>query len=303
MAGADIRGLDIGMLRAFDALMRERSVSRAATQLFLSQPAVSASLNRLRKVFNDPLFTRTAHGVAPTARAEALAPQVEQVLAQLAALLQDQAAFDPALSDRVFRIAGSDHASRSVLPPLVHTLNACGSGIRIVWEPPAPASVPERLARGDIDLAVIARIRPPRDLQTVPLYEDRYVYALRRGHPRAAEPVTLDLFCTIPQTFLGYGSSVLDDRIDEVLARHGRRRQAQVAVNSFGQVLHLMEHADHAAVLGSRVAAAFGERLQVQPVPFELPSYQSFLCWDARTEGDAALQWLRAQVLQIHGRA
>src|SRR6478735_7820878 len=80
----DIRSLDIGMLRTFDALMREQSVSRAAARLFLSQPAVSASLNRLREVFEDPLFTRTSHGVVPTARAHALAPQVEKLLADLA---------------------------------------------------------------------------------------------------------------------------------------------------------------------------------------------------------------------------
>jgi DNA-binding transcriptional LysR family regulator len=84
----DIRSLDVGMLRTFDALMRERSVSRAAARLFLSQPAVSASLNRLREVFDDPLFTRTGHGVTPTPRAHALAPQIGKVLADLARLLE-----------------------------------------------------------------------------------------------------------------------------------------------------------------------------------------------------------------------
>ena len=89
MSQRDIRSLDIGMLRTFDALLRERNVSRAAARLFLSQPAVSASLNKLRQVFGDPLFTRTAHGVVPTARALALAPQVQKVLAELAALLEE----------------------------------------------------------------------------------------------------------------------------------------------------------------------------------------------------------------------
>lgn len=301
MAGADIRGLDIGMLRAFDALMRERSVSRAAARLFLSQPAVSASLNRLRKVFGDPLFTRTAHGISPTPRAEALAPQVAQVLSSLAALLQDREPFDPSRSDRIFRIAGSDYASSRVLPPLAHRLGGCGSGIRILWEPPAPGSLPERLARGDLDLAVVARLRPPRDMLTHTLYEDHYVYALRAGHPRAKEPMSLDLFCEIPQTFLGYGSSVLDDRIDEILARSGRRRRAPMAVNGFSQILHQMEHADHAAVLGTRVAQAYGERLHLQPLPFEVPSYQSLLCWDARSESDTGVVWLREEILRIYG--
>ena len=86
----ELRSLDLSLLRTFDALMRERSVSRAAAHLFLSQPAVSASLNRLREVFGDPMFTRTAHGVTPTPRALALAPQIDKLLADLAALLDDE---------------------------------------------------------------------------------------------------------------------------------------------------------------------------------------------------------------------
>src|SRR4051812_21895445 len=106
MKPRDIRSLDVGMLRTFEALLRERSVSRAAERLFLSQPAVSASLQRLRDAFGDPLFTRTSHGVVPTPRALALGPQVERVLADIAALLDDARPFDPATSSRIFRIAG-----------------------------------------------------------------------------------------------------------------------------------------------------------------------------------------------------
>ncbi len=295
----DIRSLDIGMLRTFDALMRERSVSRAAARLFLSQPAVSASLNRLRETFNDPLFTRTGHGVMPTQRAQALAPQVERVLADIAALFEEGKPFDPATSSRIFRIAGSDHPSRKVLPALGRVLTACGSGIRILWEPPGTTPLEEQLARGDVDLAMIARIKPPRELEHVTLYEDSYVYVMRRDHPRAGEPVTLASFCEIPQIFLGYGTSVLDDLIDETLARSGHQRLAQFAVTSFGQIIHQLQHSDHAAVVGQRVAQAHAEQLHIQPLPFELPPYQSLLCWDAKAQGDAGIQWLKAEILKI----
>lgn len=298
MKPRDIRSLDVGMLRTFDALMREQSVSRAAERLFLSQPAVSASLSRLREVFDDPLFARTGHGVTPTPRAQALAPQVEKVLADIAALLEAERPFSPASSNRIFRIAGSDHASRGILPVLLRSLAEVGSGIRIVWEPPGSWSLPERLQRGDLDLAVIARIKPPRDMECVSVYEDAYVYALRSGHPRAAEPLTLDLFCEIPQVFLGYGSSALDDTIDDILARAGRQRLAQCAVTSFGQIVHQLQHSDHAAVLGRRVAQTFGSALHVQPLPFALPNYRAFVCWDARAQTDPGIQWLRSAVLE-----
>ncbi|HSV55439.1 MAG TPA: LysR family transcriptional regulator [Burkholderiaceae bacterium] len=298
----DIRSLDIGMLRTFDALMRERSVSRAAARLFLSQPAVSASLSRLRETFDDPLFSRTAHGVTPTPRALALAPPIEKVLDDIAALLESEQPFDPATSSRIFRIAGSDHASRGILPELGRLLAAAGSGIRIVWEPPGTWSIPERLQKRDLDLAVIARIKRPRDMECVTLYEDRYVYAMRVDHPRAGEPVTLDLFCEIPQIFLGYGSSILDDTIDDILARAGRQRLAQFAVTSFGQIVHQLQHSDHAAVLGFRVAQAHAEKLRIQPLPFALPTYQALLCWDARASGDAGIQWIKEALVGILGQ-
>lgn len=301
MADADIRGLDIGMLRAFDALLRERSVSRAAARLFLSQPAVSASLGRLRRAFDDPLFTRTPHGVAPTPRALALAPHVARVLAELSALRDAGRRFDPAASDRVFRIAGSDFAGERVLPHLTRTLSAAGSAVRVVWEPPGAGSLPQRLDRGEFDLAVVARLRPERGLHGSVLYEDRYVYALRAGHPLAGQPLTLERFCEIPQTFLGYGSSVLDDRIEEILGHAGRRRRAQVAVTSFAQILHQLEHADHAAVLGGRIAQAYAPRLWTTELPFELPTYRSMLCWSPAAEGDPAIGWLRDEVRRAYG--
>jgi DNA-binding transcriptional LysR family regulator len=297
----DIRSLDIGMLRTFDALMREQNVSRAAARLFLSQPAVSASLNRLREVFGDPLFTRTSHGVVPTPRARALAPQVAKLLADLAALLEGDQPFDPARSQRIFRIAGSDHASRMLLPALSQALVALASGIRIVWVPPGSWSLAEHLHKGELDLAVVARMQVPRDIETRVLYEDHYVYVMRKDHPRAAEPVTLESFCAIPQIFLGYGTSMLDDLIDETLARSGRQRLAQIAVTSFGQIVHQLLHSDHAAVLGGRVARQFAAELHIQPLPFELPGYSSLLCWDARSDADAGTQWLKGEVLRILG--
>lgn len=303
MKRPDIRSLDIGMLRTFDALMREKNVSRAAARLFLSQPAVSASLSRLREAFGDPLFTRAAHGVVPTERALGLAPQVEKLLADLAALLDADQPFEPGASKRIFRIAGSDHASRLVQPELSRTLIACGSGIRFVWVPPGTWSLAEHLHKGELDLAMVSRIQRPRDMETRVLYEDRYVYAMRKDHPRAGEPVSLDSFCAIPQVFLGYGASRLDDLIDETLARGGRQRLAQVAVTSFGQIVHQLLHSEHAAVLGARVARAFAAQLHIQELPFALPRYQSLLCWDARSGGDRGLAWLRDEIARIAAAA
>jgi DNA-binding transcriptional LysR family regulator len=298
MNAPDIRSLEIGMLRTFDALMRERSVSRAAARLFLSQPAVSASLGRLREVFGDPLFTRAPHGVVPTPRAQALAPQVESVLAALAALLEGEA-FDPARSRRIFRVAGSDHASRLLLPELSRRLVQAGSGARIHWLPPGAWSLAESLHTGTLDIGVIARVHVPQDIATRVLYEDEYVFATRKGHPLAGVPLTMESFCATPQVFLGYGTSTLDDLVDETVQRAGFTRLAQIAVSSFGQIVHQLTHSDHGAVVGRRVALAHAGVLHVHALPFALPGYSSLLCWSPRAEHDAGVQWLRAQVLDI----
>lgn len=301
MANRDIRSLDVGMLRAFEALALERSVSRAAARLFLSQPAVSAALNRLRDTFGDPLFTRTAHGMEPTARALALAPLVDKVLADIATLLEADQPFDPAASDRIFRIAGSDHASHLLLPELSRRLLACGSQIRIVWEPPGIWSLRDRLHKGELDLGVVGRIQPPRDLEVAVLYEDHYVYAMRRDHPQAQHAVTLDSFCATPQIFLGYGTSTLEDLIDAALLRTGRRRHTQIAVSSFGQVVDLLAQGDCAAVMPWRVAQVHGEALHTQSLPFALPDYRHIVCWDSRFDTDAGSLWMRGQIFDIYG--
>jgi DNA-binding transcriptional LysR family regulator len=282
--------------------MRERSVSRAAARLFLSQPAVSASLARLRKIFNDPLFIRTGHGVSPTPKAQRLAPKIEKALFEFSSLFDEEQDFSPSESSRIFRIAGSDHPSNWVLPALGRILAASGSAIRIVWEPVGSLSLQDSLSRGELDMALIARMKPPVDLQHLVLYEDNYVYALRRDHPGASEQVSLDSFCEIPQIFLGYGTSTLDDRIDDILAATGRKRKVQMVVSSFAQIIHQLEHSDYAAVMGQRVALTHADKLVTQALPFALPNYSSFLCWDKKSVHDPGIQWLKNQILAIAGQ-
>lgn len=296
MAAPDIRSLDVAMLRTFDALMRERSVSRAAKRLFLSQPAVSASLSRLRTAFGDPLFTRTAHGVVPTARAHALAPQVERLLADLSRLLEADHGFEPADSQRIFRIAGTDYASLWILPPLARHLAAVGSRIRLFWEPVPISAMYDRLRKGDLDIAVVPRLKPPGDVQSVALYEDRYVVAVRRTHPLFACGATLDALCAVPHVFFGYGSSSLDDLIDEELARAGRQRLAQLAVTTFAQVIELLACTDHAAIMPMRIAQRHSQLIEAHDPPFVLPNYSVYLCWDRRADGDVGVRWLRQEI-------
>ena len=295
MSASDIRSLDIGMLRTFEALLHERSVSRAAARLFLSQSAVSSTLKRLRECFADPLFTRTAHGVEPTPQALLLAPHVQAALAEIGKLLSVGQAFDPARSDRIFRIHGSDHMSERVLPPLCAELSRLGSGIRLQWEH-AHYGTASALVRGDVDLALLPRFVPPEGLLSDVLYEDHHVLAARPG--LLPDTVSLPQFCATPQIILGYGRSTLEDMVEQIVARAGLQRVVQVALSGFAQILSLLAHGQHCAILPRRLAQRHGAQLSLHALPFELPPYRLHLCASLRSENDSALQWLRERIRQ-----
>jgi DNA-binding transcriptional LysR family regulator len=286
------------MLRTFDALMREGSVSRAAARLFVGQPAVSASLKRLRDTFGDPLFTRTAHGVTPTARAVALAPRVQAVLSELQLLVSRDEPFDPAGSDRIVRLSGSDNSSRELLPALCRLLAESGSRMRLSWELPDYDRLPERLRKGDVDLGLLPRSAPPVGVESTLLYEDDYVVVRRRAHGSGAA-ANLEDFCARPHATLWQSRPTLDDAVDQILARHGRSRLVQAAVTTFSQMAALLAESDLQAVFPNRVARKYAAMLEATPLPFALPSYRLFLCWDARSNADPAVAWLRDEVVRL----
>lgn len=296
MRSVDIRSLDVSMLRTFEALMTERSVSRAAERLFLSQPAVSASLKRLRDVFGDELFTRSSHGVEPTARALALHPHVQAVMLELGRLLSAGQDFSVAESERVFRIIGSDSMSLRVLPRLCAELTACGSAARILWSP-GNYDANERLLRGDADLGLLPSITVPMELSAERLYEDHYVAVTPPG--AFPDGFTLADFCAWPHVFLGYGSGVLEDLVDRALAKAGEQRHAQVAVGSFEQMAGLVARGRHIAIFPSYTAARFAGQIDARPLPFSLPHYGMYACIRARAESDPGVQWLKAAVSRL----
>ena len=134
---SDIRNLDLNLLKALDALLDERSVTRAATRLSLTQPAVSGMLTRLREAFNDPLFIRAPHGMVPTLRAQALASPVKQLLADAEALLYP-ATFDPLQADFTWTMAATDYALKAAIVPFIAALKTRAPGIRVRVIPDSP---------------------------------------------------------------------------------------------------------------------------------------------------------------------
>jgi len=187
--------------------------------------------------------------------------------------------------------------SQLLLPPLCSLLVGAGSRIRLFWEAGNYAALPEQ--RCEVDFGLLPRITPPADVATELLYDYRYVLVARRGHPRFTGGATVADFCATPQVFLGYGRSSLDDLIDQVLGRSGQRRYPQVAVTTFAQMTDLLRRTDHVAVFPARVAARLEKVLVVQPLPFDVPRYGMYLCWNHRSGEDPAMQWMKERLLAI----
>ncbi len=230
---ADIKTLDLNLLKALDALLDERSVTRAAQRLALTQPAVSGMLTRLRESFDDPLFVRMQRGIAPTLRAQDPALPVKQLLGQVESLLQPPD-FDPGTATMTLRIASTDYALQTVVVPFLARLRQGAPHLRVAVVPPQHLPVQERLERGDIDLALISPENTAPGLYARHLFDEHHVCVMREGHPEASNGLlSLDRFCALDRARIPYRGGRFEGVTDEALARLGRTRRVLLSATSF----------------------------------------------------------------------
>lgn len=289
----DIRSLDLGLLRAFDALMDERSVTRAALRLSLTQPAVSGLLARLREVFDDSLFVRTLHGVVPTDRAHRLDASIKEILVGVQALLEPPR-FEPAKSDQTFTIAATDYALSAVVVPLMAALRVRAPRVRVAVRPVDDSQVATQLERGELDFALLTPQTTPEHCHARPLFDEHYVCALRSNHPKAGRARTLSLakLCSLEHVLVSLTGDQFLGATDLALAQLNRQRKVVLSVTSFMIVRELLISSDLAAVLPSRVAEGV-PGLVTRRLPLEVPGFTKTLVWHERTYRTPAQCWFR----------
>ena len=214
---------DLNLLIVFDAVMQERSVTRAGSRIGLSQPAMSHALNRLRYMLKDELFVRTPKGMVPTPRAEMLAQPLRNALNEMQLAL-DPAVFDPASSDRHFALAVNNYAAVVLTPPLVAAVAAMAPSVHLDLQPSGTLDIVERLDRGDVELMLGSMDRPGERFDVVPLLEDAFVIVMRRGHPASRRKLTAAGFAALPHLEI---SSSLEDIsfVDGWLEKRGLARR------------------------------------------------------------------------------
>lgn len=296
----DIRTTDLNLLKAFDALMDERSVTRAAARLSLTQPAVSGMLTRLREAFDDPLFVRSQRGVTPTLRAHSLAAGVKRVLADIENMLQPSA-FDAATAQLTFSVAATDYALRAVMLPLVRALRPVAPGVRVAVRPLDEEQLASQFERGDIDMALITPDTAKADLHARTLYEESYVCTLRADHPEVRNgPLSVDRFCALEHVLVSYAGDPFRGATDTALNRLGRSRQVVLSLNNFLVLPELLRTSDLVAVVPRRLVQDT-DGLAILNPPLEIQGFTKLAVWHERTHRDPGQQWVRQLLFDTVG--
>ena len=295
----DIRNVDLNLLVALDALLAERSVSRAAVRLHLSQPAASALLARLRELFGDPLLLRSARGMLPTPRALELLGPVRQVLDEIDAIVQPRAAFDAASAEHTFTLSASDYVEYTLLPKLVDYLEHKAPGVRLVVRPLDVQTVAKQMESGEVDLCITGLQNASAGLHVRPLYTERIVSVVRCKHPGVGARLTLDKFCSLEHIQVSVRGSGFSALIDEALAALGRKRRARLTVPHFLLVPEIVARSDMISALPERLARGYAKKLRIFEPPLEIKGFTVGEMWHERNQRDPAQQWLREVLLEL----
>ncbi|MFI5622857.1 LysR family transcriptional regulator [Nocardioides sp. NPDC051685] len=291
---SELQKTDLNLLVAFDALMAERNVTRAAERMHVGQPAMSASLARLRKLFNDPLLVREGRALVPTPVAESLVTPVRQALSIVEGALGTRTSFDPAEESRTFTILASDYVLVVMLRELLNTLRKEAPGVRINVRP-IGADYVDQLRRGLIDLFIVPREleRSGVRLLSEDLFTDRLVCAVDADNEVVGESMTMHQFESLP--YLAFVGDEMTTAAQSQLRAQGVDRPIDVATQSFVVAPLLLRGSSFFSVIHERLGRTLGRqnglRLLESPVPFTPITEAMF--WAVRHADSPAHQWLR----------
>lgn len=293
--------LDLNLLRVFDAIYTARNVSRAAAALDLTQPAVSQGLTRLRNLIGDPLFVRAAGGVMPTARAQRMAPAIHDALRALESAVQDSSGFDPARTERVFRLHMTDIGEDQFLPRLITAMRMRAPRTRIETLRVPLADLASAMDQGRVDLA-FGFLPGLKSMRSATLFQDRYIILMREGHPfarrhgaRLRTPDAVQSLDFITVRTHAYTRTAL-----EALRAADRIR---VTTEHFMALPTLIEATDLAVIIPRNIAAlSFVPRGRYAIIEADLPHHEFDvgIHWSHRYDKDPANRWLRGVAQELY---
>jgi DNA-binding transcriptional LysR family regulator len=299
---SSLRTFDLNLLVAFDVLMRELNVTRAAEQMFVTQSAMSHILHRLRQQLDDPLLVKTPNGMKPTQRALALIEPVRSLLADMEQLVKPPIEFEESTSQRHFSLAATDYIEFLLMPQLSELIEQTASGIDIHVKRTEMSFPVAQLENGSLDvvLGFESVLNPPTHLRCQTLFDDQMVCVVRKNHPIIQHEPSLEEYIAVPHMLISWKGTP-SGIIDQYLSKLGQERRIKLIVPNFLSAPLIVAQTDMILSLPYKLAKRFTKfvPLDIYPVPIELPTYDLVMIWHPLRDKDPAHQWLRDRVITI----
>jgi DNA-binding transcriptional LysR family regulator len=291
--------LDLNLLVVFDAIVKDRNVTKAARRVGLSQPAMSSALNRLRLIFKDPLFVRTGDGMVPTPFAQQLSPPIQRACELIENLGDIGAAFDPRSAAQTFRFYMTDIGETIFLPRLLRALDQRAPQVTV-----QVLTIPEygeqaAMAAGEVDLAVGFFPDLKSGFFQQRLYQDEFVCLVRADHPLAHGALSVRQFASMRHAIVASAGTGHEAAISRALGRH--RLKVALHIPHFMAVPAIISQTDYVVTVPTRFARAlegFPGLRAIQP-PVKIPAFEIKQHWHERYHRDPANRWIRALVAEL----
>jgi DNA-binding transcriptional LysR family regulator len=293
-----ISKVDLNLFTVLDAIYTEGSITRASLKMNLTQPAISHALNRLRQLFDDPLFERQGHTMTPTPLARSIIEPVRRALRGFEVTLSGAARFEAASSERSFSLAVRDVLEASVLPPLMANIAHSAPSTTLNTLQVSRRELESELAAGTLDAAIDILLPLSNDIRRAQLAGDQTVVLVRRGHPLIKRrKLTLDTYLELEH--IQTSSRRRGPGLEDVeLSRHGLQRRIRLRCQHYFAACRVVSQTDLALTMPDRLARIVNQQFdnQILPLPLEMPSLDVYLYWHANVDNDPANSWLRAQI-------
>lgn len=298
----NLAGIDLNLLVVFNAVMDERSATRAGRKIGMSQPAVSNALNRLRHLMRDDLFVRGPEGMRPTARALELEVPIRRALAELEDAL-DPVSFDPAHAERTFTIATNDYMALTLLPYLAGYLIEEAPGVNI-HTIPIEGRLFEKLDAQEADYGImpLSANDVPDRFGRLDVGSDHFVCMMRKDHPLARyQDIPLEEYAAARHVLVSHRGDA-HGFVDDELANMGLSRRIVIVVNHFGSAPMIVSSSDLIVTVPSRMAEKCTQffDLHIVPSPISPPSNMigGVMVWHKRLTNHPAHSWFRQMILR-----
>ncbi|RVU05768.1 LysR family transcriptional regulator [Novosphingobium umbonatum] len=297
------KGLDLNLLQVLDILIDQRSVTRAAQLLHVSQPAISAALSRLRLHFEDPLLVQHGKSMVPTPFALRVQPAIKSILGDLEALANTPAHFDPATSTSHFKLMASDFILVAVLGDLLPQIEQEAPHIRFEIVPPNDQAI-AMLERGDLDLSITPRDYISAKHPTVDFFRERHVVAGWSQNPLMDRAITMEDLASARFISVQIGHSAGSSFANRQLARHGITINHALTTTTFGIVPQLLVGTGRLAILHESLAIKAAQYLPIRhwPLPVAIPDMHEVIQYHRARINDPAMAWLVSRLTQWSAR-